>query len=291
MIFMEDKKVPKIYDAIIIGNGPAGISCAIYLKRFNRDVLVIGKDKGALEKNTYIDNYYGITHIKGDELIEAGINQAKELDIEVLCDEVLQINMGLNFSVECKDNIYNAKSIFLGTGKSKTKINIENTDLFNGKGISYCAICDGFLYRGKRIGIIGSGEYMKKELETLNRFSNDITIFTNGVDLEVDNYTVIKEEIKSFFGDKKLKGLKTVKGDYELDAVFIAVGSANTLSFAKHMGLILDEKGNLMVDNYQTNIEGIYSGGDAIGGLLQIVKAASDGAHAAIEMNKYLKNK
>lgn len=288
---MENNKEAKIYDAIIIGSGPSGISCAIYLKRFNRNILVIGKDKGALEKTTYIDNYYGINHITGEQLIDLGIKQAQSLEIEVINDEVLQINNGINFTVECKNHIYNAKTIFLGTGKARTKVNIDNAQLFDGKGISYCAICDGFLYRSKKIGIIGSGEYMKKELETLKRFSSDITIFTNGEELILDNYNIVKEKIISFYGEKKLKGIKTINKDYELDAVFIAIGSANTILFAKHIGLIVDEKDNLVVDNFQTNVKGIFSGGDAIGGLLQIVKATSDGAHAAIEMNKYLKNK
>lgn len=280
----------KIYDTIIIGNGPAGISCAIYLKRFNRDVLVIGKDSGALEVNSYIDNYYGVSHIKGQDLIEAGINQAKDLGIMVVKDEVLEINLGLNFKVECKKNIYEAKTVFLATGKTRIKLDVKNLKEFDGKGISYCAICDGFIYRGKRLGIIGSGDYMKKELETLKRFSQDITIFTNGETLSLDGFKIVTEPIKEFFGDKKLKGIITNENIYELDGVFIAVGSASTISFAKHIGILTDEKGNILVENYKTNIDGIFSGGDAIGGLLQIVKAANDGAQAAFEINKFLKN-
>ena len=286
MNFMENK----IYDTIIIGNGPAGISCAIYLKRFNRDVLVIGKDSGALEVNSYIDNYYGVSHIKGQDLIEAGINQAKDLGIMVVKDEVLEINLGLNFKVECKKNIYEAKTVFLATGKTRIKLDVKNLKEFDGKGISYCAICDGFIYRGKRLGIIGSGDYMKKELETLKRFSQDITIFTNGETLSLDGFKIVTEPIKEFFGDKKLKGIITNENIYELDGVFIAVGSASTISFAKHIGILTDEKGNILVENYKTNIDGIFSGGDAIGGLLQIVKAANDGAQAAFEINKFLKN-
>ena len=286
MNFMENK----IYDTIIIGNGPAGISCAIYLKRFNRDVLVIGKDSGALEVNSYIDNYYGVSHIMGQDLIEAGINQAKDLGIMVVKDEVLEINLGLNFKVECKKNIYEAKTVFLATGKTRIKLDVKNLKEFDGKGISYCAICDGFIYRGKRLGIIGSGDYMKKELETLKRFSQDITIFTNGETLSLDGFKIVTEPIKEFFGDKKLKGIITNENIYELDGVFIAVGSASTISFAKHIGILTDEKGNILVENYKTNIDGIFSGGDAIGGLLQIVKAANDGAQAAFEINKFLKN-
>lgn len=279
----------KIYDTIVIGNGPAGISCAIYLKRFNREVLVIGKDAGALEVDSYIDNYYGIPHIKGKDLISAGINQAKDLGIEVIKDEVLEVHLGEPFKVECKENIYISKTIFLATGKSRTKLNIKNIKEFDGKGISYCAICDGFIYRGKRLGIIGAGDYMKKELETLKRFTQDITVFTNGIDISIEGFNVVTEKIDGFYGDKKLKGIKTVNKEYNLDGVFIAIGSANTLSFAKHIGIVTDDNGNILVENYKTNIDGIYSGGDAIGGLLQVVKSASDGAEAALEINKFLK--
>lgn len=281
----------KIFDTIVIGIGPAGISAAIYLKRFSKEVLVLGKDFGALEVNSYIDNYYGIEHIKGSDLINKGINQAKNLEIEVLKEEVLEVNLGEIFSVITKNNIYKAKTIFLATGKSRTKLNIEGLNQYEGLGVSYCAICDGFIYRGKKLGIVGSSDYMLKELETLKRFTSDITIFTNGKSFKKEGFNIVEEKLESFYGDKKLKGIKTVNNTYDLDGVFIAEGSANTLSFAKHMGLILDEKNNIMVENFMTNIEGIFAGGDAIGGLQQIVKAASDGALAAFEINKFLKDK
>ena len=281
----------KIYDTIVIGHGPAGISNAIYLKRFNRDVLVIGKDYGALESDTYIDNYYGIKHIKGKDLIDSGIEQAKDLGVNVITDEVLEISMGLDFTVTTKKDVYHAKSIFLATGKTRAKLTIPGLKQFEGKGISYCAICDGFIYRGKKLGIIGSGDFMKKELETLSRFTKDIVIFTNGEDVDIDGYTVVKDKLTSFYGETRLQGVKTLNNSYELDGIFIAVGSASTMSFAKHIGLLTDEKNNIMVENFKTNIDGIYSGGDAIGGVAQVVKSASDGALAALEINNYLKSK
>lgn len=281
----------KIYDTIVIGHGPAGISNAIYLKRFNRDVLVIGKDYGALESDTYIDNYYGIKHIKGKDLIDAGIDQAKELGVDVVIDEVLEISMGLDFTVTTKKDTYHAKTIFLATGKTRSKLNIPGLKQYEGKGISYCAICDGFIYRGKKLGIVGSGDFMKKELETLSRFTKDITIFTNGEKVEVEGYNIVTDKLQSFYGEAKLKGVKTATNSYDLDGMFIAVGSASTMSFAKHIGLLTDEHNNIMVENYKTNIDGIYSGGDAIGGVAQVVKSASDGALAAMEMNNYLKDK
>ena len=279
----------KIYDTIVIGYGPAGITNAIYLKRFNRDVLVIGKDYGALESDTYIDNYYGVPHIKGKDLIDNGIKQARELGVDVITDEVLEVTMGLDYSVTTKKDIYHAKTIFLATGKTRAKLLVPGLKKYEGKGVSYCAICDGFIYRGKKLGIVGSGEFMKKELETLSRFTKDITVFTNGVELSLEGYNVVTDKIIEFYGEDRLKGIKTQSSSYDVDGVFIAVGSASTMSFAKHIGLLTDEQNNLIVENYKTNLDGIYSGGDAIGGVAQVVKSASDGALAAIEMNKYLK--
>lgn len=279
-----------MFDCIVIGNGPAGISCAIYLKRFNRNVLVIGKDNGVLNSNNLIENYYGIESINGADLINNGLNQAKRLGIEVIKEEVIGIEKLLDFSVRTSNNIYNAKCVFLACGKPRNSLNISGLAKFSGKGISYCAICDGFLYRNKNIGIIGSGEFMKSEVEVLKRFTKNITIFTNGEDvLGIEN--VINDEIIEFYGNDKLEGIKTKTNTYELDACFIAVGSATGASFAAHMGIITDEHDNIIVNEYQTNIDGLFAGGDVIGGVMQVIKAGSDGAIAAIEINKYLKNK
>lgn len=278
-----------MYDVIVIGQGPAGISCAIYLKRYNLNPLVIAKDYGALEINSLIENYYGIESIDGQELIKRGINQAKKLGIEIINEEVLEIESYPNLIVKTKNNEYQTKSIFLATGKSREKIFAKGFKKFEGKGISYCATCDGFFYRKKKIGIIGSGDYMLNELNVLKNFSEDIIVFSSEK-LDI-NERVITDKIIEFYGDETLEGVKTEKEDIKLDAMFVALGSQNGFSFAKHLGIMLDEKNNIVVNNYMTNIDGIFAGGDVIGGLLQIAKAASDGANASIYIKEYLKNK
>ena len=279
-----------MYDTIIIGQGPAGISCAIYLKRYNLNPLVIAKDYGALESDTLIENYYGIETIKGNELISKGIEQAKKLGIEVINEEVLSIENYDNFEVITKNNKYQAASIFLATGKSRQKVFAKGFKEYEGKGISYCATCDGFFYRKKRIGIMGSGDYMLSELEVLKNFTDDILIFSEDTNLKIDN--VINEKIIEFYGDEKLKGVKTLNNNYELDALFVALGSQNGFSFAKHLGLVLDEFNNIEVNkDYMTNLDGVFAGGDVIGGLLQVAKAVSDGANAATSIKKYLVTK
>ena len=280
-----------MFDCIVVGNGPAGISCAIYLKRFGFNVLVIGMDEGTLKINTTIENYYGIGSIKSVDLINNGILQAKSLGIDVLKEEVINIELGSEFKVITNIGEYCAKTIFLGTGKVRKKLSIKGLKEFEGKGVSYCAVCDGFIYRKKRIALIGSGEYMKAELDVLKRFTKDLLVFTNGLDTDITDIEVIKDEIVEFTGDGVLKSIITNNNSYEVDAAFIAVGSQDTLSLAKHLGLIVDEKGDLIVTNSHTNISGIFAGGDCTQGVKQIVKAAADGCIAAYEIKEYLRGK
>ena len=280
-----------MFDTIVIGNGPAGISCSIYLKRFGFNVLVIGMDEGTLKINTSIENYYGIDSIKSVDLIKNGISQAKNLGIEVLQEEVINIELSNDFIVVTSGGIYTSKTVFLGTGKVRKKLNIKGLKEFEGKGISYCAVCDGFIYRKKRIAVIGSGDYMKSELEVLKRFTKDLFVFTNGLDTDIIDCEVVKDEIVEFSGDGVLKSIITKNNTYAVDAAFIAVGSCDTLSLANHLGIVMDENGDLITNNCETNITGIYAGGDCTQGIKQIVKAASDGCIAAYKIKEYLRGK
>ena len=217
-------------DVIVIGQGPSGISCAIYLRRFNLNPIVIAKDFGALETKATIENYYGIESIDGKELIQKGIDQAKKLGIEVINEEVISIENYGTFEVITNKNKYEGKAVYLAVGKAKAKLNKKGLKEFEGKGISYCATCDGFFFRKKRIGIVGSGDYMLKELEVLRNFSDDIIVFSSS-DLDIKE-NVVKDEIIEFYGNDKLEGVKTIYDDYKLDAVFIALGSLDAFSIA-----------------------------------------------------------
>lgn len=282
-----------MYDAIVIGGGPAGTTAAIYLQRFKKNVLLIMKDYGALGKTAHIDNYYGfVDTITGPELLEKGINQAKRLGVEVIKDEVLGIDNFPDFNVKTINGEYQSKTVLLATGKNQVNLRVKGFNDFIGKGISYCAICDGFIYRNKKIGLVGNKEFMLEELEVLKNFSEDITIFTNGMDLSVElkDEKIVTEKITEIKGDEKINQVVTENNTFDVDVLFIAIGSPSASDFALRMGAFLD-KNNIVVDeNFMTNIPGLFAAGDCIGGLLQIVKATSDGAHAAIAVNKYLKN-
>ena len=266
-----------MYDCIIIGKGPAGISCAIYLKRFNKNVLVIGKDFGSLEKASVIENYYGFNSISGAELAKKGEEQAKYLGIEVLTDEVLEID---NLTVKTKTSEFSAKAIFLATGKTN-KANIKG---INDCLVSYCATCDGFFFRKKKIALIGYGSFMEHEYDVLKNFTSDITIFSNTI---TNDSKVIDGVIELLNKDDK-KCVKVNGVEYLFDGIFVASNN-DSLSISKHLGLITNEQNKIEVNNYKTNIKGVFAGGDSIDGLDQVSTAVSDGAKAAIEINKYLK--
>ena len=269
-------------DILIVGSGPAGVSAAVYLKRFNLDVTVINKGETALTTAHQIDNYYGNYGISGDDLYQKGIEQLTSLGINVINETVVSIEYYGHFVVTTDKQIYECKKLILATGKARNKLKVRNAKDYEGKGLSYCATCDGFFYRGKKIGIIGNGSSMLHELSFLKNMTNDITIFTDGLNLEINEFKVVKEKIASLYGDEYLEGLITENNKYELDGLFVAIGDASTFDFIKHLGIATDSKNNIIVDSqYQTNIKNLYAIGDAIGGVLQIAKAVYDGMMVA----------
>jgi thioredoxin reductase (NADPH) len=283
-----------MYDVLIVGGGPAGISAAVYLQRFKRNIIVIAKDHGALGSTTHIENYYGFENpITGKELVEAGFAQARRLGVNIHeNEEVLSINGSGPFNIKTNGGEYLTKTVLLTTGMNRPNLRVKGFTTLQGKGISFCGICDGFLYRNKKIGILGAGDFMAEELEVLRNFSNNLTVFTNGESLSVSTheYPVVTEPLVELLGVDSLTGVKTQAKTYDLDALFIAAGTPSASDFAVRMGAFVNQKNEIEVDpNFSTNIAGLYAAGDCIGGLLQISKAVSDGAQAALAINKYLK--
>lgn len=284
-----------MHDVIVIGGGPAGASAAIYLQRSQLNVLLVMKDFGTLEKTDHIDNYWGFENtIGGRDMVEKGLIQAKRLGVKVVTEEVLDIEKDMFgsslFTVKTDQSKHEGKAVLLATGQSKPNLRVKGFKEFTGKGISFCAICDGFIYKNKTIGIVGNQKFMHEELETLRNFSDDITIFTNDNDLTVDvDKKVVEEKIVEIQGDDKVRRVITDQGSYDVDALFVAMGTPSANDFALRMGAIIDKNNIVVNDKYMTNIPGLFAAGDCIGGLLQIAKAVSDGAHAALAMNRYVR--
>lgn len=285
-----------MYDVIIIGAGPAGISAALYAKRANRSVLVLYSGESQLEKAHLIDNYYGFPGgISGKDLYADGIKQAKELGVEVVEAEVLNasMNASMNYEISTADNKYETASLIISTGNKKLKPDIVGVDEFEGKGISYCAICDGFFYRKKNVAVIGNEAYALSEADELEHIVGNLKILTNGLPApETDKYEVITKKIKEFSGDVKLR--KVVFEDSEelpVDGVFIAQGAAGGADFAKKLGIVINGNDIKVNPDMSTNVPGVFACGNITGGLLQVCKAVYEGAEAGLSAVKYVKSK
>ena len=300
-----------VYDSIIIGKGPAGIQAALYMKRANLNVLVIGKDGGSLEKAEKIENFYGQENVvSGKELIDKGINQVKKLGVEVLTDEVVGIEFfdGDNgvgfenveeldiqiFKVKTLKNEYISKTVLVATGINRRAPLIDGVNTFEGRGVSYCAICDGFFYRDKEIAVIGNGDYAISEVEALMSITNKITILTNGKDEVLTRDKNIRcntKKISAIVGANKVEKV-VFKDDSEINVsgIFIAEGVASSLDFARRLGAQV-ENNKLVVDNesMQTTVSGLFAAGDCTGETYQISKAVYEGMKAALSVIKYLK--
>lgn len=216
-----------IYDVIIVGSGPAGISASLYAKRRKLSVLVISKGNGALGKTEKIDNYYGFPYgISGQELYENGIQQAKLLGVDIVEDEVVSLTYLDNFEIDTVNSHYEAKSVILATGTNRTTPNIKGIKEFEGKGVSYCAICDAFFFKGKDVAVLGNGNYAIHEMEQLKPVVNSVTILTNGeqiienrdIDVNVD-----ERKIREFRGDSKIQEIEfNDNSKKQINGVFIA---------------------------------------------------------------------
>lgn len=285
-----------MYDCIVIGKGPAGITASIYMKRSNLNCLVIGKSESALMKTNRIENYYGFPNsISGKELFFYGTKQAENLKIEMKEEEVISIEMRENFIVKTRDNEYEGKTILIATGTGRKVPSIKGIKQFEGKGISYCAICDSFFYRNKDVAVLGSGDYAIHEAEVLKPVAKSVVLITNGkeaIQNRNNSFEEIETPIEEIRGESTVSEVRFIDGtNLKVEGIFVAEGIASSSDFARKLGIVLDETGkNIKVNqNMETNIPGVYAAGDCTGGILQISKAVYEGTVAGLSVSKKMR--
>jgi len=280
-------------DVLVIGAGPAGVSAAIYAKRAGGNVTILYNGEPSIVRASKIDNYYGFEEgIDGKTLYHTGIKQAKNIGIDVKEEEVLDIKKeGRIFFVETENNNYEAKSVILATGKKKLRPDIKGVSELEGKGVSYCSICDGFFYKNKNVAVIGSGKFAIKEADNLQNIVSTVTILTNGEKIEYSsNHNIDTRKIKEIHGEGKVESIEFEDGDLSyIDGIFIAIGEAGGIDFAKRLGFATKNDFVIVEDDMRTNIDGLYSCGDVTGGLLQVCKATYEGAKAGLAAIQYSK--
>ncbi len=285
------------FDCIIIGAGISGCTAAIYLKRAGLNILMLEKKAigGQIINTSEIENYPTITSTDGFTFSENLKKQIENLNIEIKYEEVLDIKNNTIKEVITKNNIYLTKNIIISTGRTPRKLELDNENTLLGKGISYCATCDGFFYKNKDVAILGGGNSALEAAIYLSKICNSITIINRSEKLRAD-YELINEvknlENIQIIYNEQIKELKENNGyldgivlndrTLKVDGLFVYIGLIPTLPFIKNVNLNLDNGYIAVDDKMKTNIDGIYACGDIIKkDLYQIITAASEGAIAA----------
>lgn len=282
-------------DTLIIGSGPAGISASLYILRAGFSVTIVGMGIGSLEKAEKIENYYGIpSPVSGRELAETGIMQAEALGAKILKKEVVGISWDNNFKVKLNDAIIDARSVVIASGSQRKKPKIKNLAEFEGKGISYCAVCDAAFFKNKRTSVLGAGEYALHEFRELYGTAGEVIVLTDGNNISAkfpDNTEIITEKVTEAYGNKVLEGVILENGRrVEISGLFIALGTAGGADLAKKLGIQTENNVIITDENMCTDIPGLFSAGDCTGGLLQVSTAVGEGAKAGMSVIKYLRN-
>jgi len=291
----------KMSDVLIIGGGPAGVTAALYTARANFKTTIICKDHGALGKADKVENFYGHLEIGGQALVEIGLAQAKNMGADVISGEVVGIYATDNHTIIVETTSgkqFEAKTVMLATGATRKTPRIKGLADLEGRGVSYCAVCDGFFHRGKHVAVLGHGEYALHEVADLLPLAHAVTVLTNGEDALVEfpeNVIVRAEKIEEVVAVKSmlgavLGGVRLDGGDtLTLSGLFVAVGIAGGTELARKIGAVVDG-GSVVVDNrMSTSVPGLWAAGDCTGGLKQIAKAVYEGAEAGTDIVRYLR--
>ncbi len=277
---------------IIIGGGPAGVSAGLYTIRANIETTIFTQGGSALVKAEKIENYYGFPNgISGKELYQRGIDSVQNLGAKVIEQEVIGAGYNGKFVVETNTDTYEADALVIANGASRSVPKIKNIKEFEGKGVSYCAVCDAFFYRGKNVVVIGNGDYALHEADVLSKVAENVTILTNGE--KAPNYSNCDtRKIVSIEGNDVVEYIVFDDGEkLSVSGVFIAIGVAGGVDLARKLGAIVNGNYIDVNENMNTNVPNLYAVGDCTGGLLQVSKAVCDGAKAGIDIIKNLRDK
>ncbi|RLG17068.1 thioredoxin-disulfide reductase [Nanoarchaeota archaeon] len=304
-----------MYDLIIVGAGAAGLSAGLYGVRYKLRTLVIGEVIGGKGMEAHlVENYPGFLSISGSELMRKFREQAEEFGAKILRGKVVEVRKEKgNFTVRTLDDeSFESKAIILAMGSERRRLNIPGEDKLLGKGVSYCATCDGPLFKGKKVAVIGGSDAAVKSALILSEHAKEVHIIYRREKLRAEPLLTEKvlsiPKVKVVYnrvpvrveGKEKVEALvlKPFKGEgkeeeFPVDGVFIEIGDVPSTSIAKELGVKLDEEGYVEVNpkTMETNVKGVYAAGDItnVTKFKQFITAASQGALAAYSAYLFLK--
>lgn len=278
----------------IIGAGPAGVSAALYTSRAQIKTTLFTTGKSALQRAEKIENYYGFSEpVTGQSLEASGLDGAKRLGVDIREEEVVGLYWEDRLVVRTLAGDYPSDCVILATGTSRLAPPVPGLKEYEGKGVSYCAVCDGFFYRKKPVAVLGSGEYAAAEAKELLPLASSVTILTDAAEWESDlpdGVLLDTRKIAGLRGEGKLDGILFEEGDpCDAAGLFVAWGIAGSAALAKKIGALTEGTRIRVDENMATNVPGLFAAGDCTGGLLQIAKAVYEGAKAGTEAVRFLR--
>lgn len=301
----------KIYDLLIIGAGPAGLNAGIYAKRKGLDVGIIGKVTGGQVRDTSsVENYMGFNYMTGEDLVNRFLEHVKILELPILEEYIVNvdiINPIKKINTE-SGKVYLAKTIIIATGSKTRKLGVAGEEEFRGRGVAYCAICDGPLFKNKKVAIAGGGNSAVEAAIDMSKIASEVVIVHRG-QLKADQVIIDKAkdienirfmlnmQITEIVGEKVMTGLELKnKLDekelfLEVDGIFVEIGyDPNTDLFKDR--LKLNQKNEIEIDfKNRTNIEGVFAAGDVTSvPYKQIIISVGEGAKAALSVNDFINN-
>jgi thioredoxin reductase (NADPH) len=306
-----DKKVKTVYDIIIIGAGPAGMTAALYAKQARKNILVLEKEVygGQILKADNVKNYPGFKEISGYDFANNLYTQLTDLNVEIKFEEVMQINSNEEYKeVKTKKGNYLSKSVIIAAGAKNRKLNLNNEDRLIGKGISYCTTCDGMFFKDKVVAVYGGGNSAIDGAIYLSDICKKVYLIYRQKDFKEngDNVNKLKNtsniecifntNIIDLIGETKLESLKlktnAVENILNVDGLFIDIGYIPVSEICSNL-VNTDSKGYIIAnEDCTTNVEGIFAAGDIrIKDIRQLTTACSDGTVAALNACKYIAKK
>ncbi|MDO4778357.1 MAG: thioredoxin-disulfide reductase [Tissierellia bacterium] len=307
-----------IYDVIILGAGPAGLSAGIYAARANLKTLIIEKETigGQIALTLSVDNYPGVDgEPSGVDITSKMLAQAERFGAEKVSDNIIEVDLKSDIKIlKSENNEYKARAVILATGANPRKLGVNGEQEFTGKGVAYCATCDGPFYQGLEVYVIGGGDAAVEEAIFLTKFARKVTVIYRGDKLKAAKsiqekafanekiHFIYNSEVREIYGDmavNKIKVENTSTGEityFEADkndkdfGLFIFVGYVPNTELVK--GQVELDRGYIPTDyNMKTNIPGVFAAGDVrVKDVRQVVNAAADGAIAAVAAEKYLEH-